>query len=363
MNLQLPFITKLSAGVPKSVRTACWALIALLGAEGALRVRAWHRHGGAGPVAGIYQLDDQGRRQLKAGAAMSGSHRSLRINRHGFRGPDLDLPKPPGRVRIAALGDSTTFGMEAEGDEGIWALRLASELTGKGSATFDAINAAIPGNRLDDSLRILRERVAPLDPDFVILSHAATDIAAHARRQFGDEARQTEGDSPLSRQLEEHSLLINLLRVNAAAYTSRWLPGKRHDSLDQAGIKRFEGLLHEAAALCRSRRWQLVLCTTPRSFGDGPDQFALAATSLANNPALSLRGLNAAFDAYNDAVRRIARETETPLVDLDRMVPRGPGCFVDAIHFNDAGHRLVGRMVADALNPLIESTSLARSVP
>lgn len=363
MALQVLSMSKLIVAIPKSVRAAIWTVIVLLIAESGLRLRAWHRHGGGSPVADIYQLDAEGRRELKAGAAMTGSQRSVRINQHGFRGAEIELPKPPDVTRIVALGDSTTFGMEAGDDDAIWVSRLVAELAGRSGSRFDSINAAIPGNRLEDSFRLLKERIAPLQPDIVIVSQVATDIAAHARRQHGSAASVTHSATPLSALLQESSLLVNLVRVNAAAITSRWLPGGRYDSLDPASVDRYRDQLREIVAHCRTRNWQVVLCTAPRSFGDRPDQYALAASSLANNPALSLRGLNAAFDAYNDAIRRVARETNTPLIDLDRDIPRGAEYFVDAIHFSDAGHRLVGRIAASALQPLIEMQAVARSAP
>jgi lysophospholipase L1-like esterase len=356
-------LPKLTTAIPKSLQTAAWTLVVLLVAEAALRARAWHRHGGGSPVADLYQLDSHGRRELKAGATMAGAARTVRINNLGFRGPDIETPKPPGVVRIAALGDSTTFGMEAGDDESIWLARLVAELGESSGVRLDSVNGAVPGQRLEDSIRLHHERIDPLEPDIVIIKQAATDIAAHARRQYGASAGHAHSATAAGAMLEEHSLLINLVRVNAASLTSCWLPGKRNDSLDSAGVAAYKGRLRELVDRCRARNRQVVLCTTPRSFGDRPDQYSLAASALANNPGLSLKGLNAAFDAYNDAVREVAARTEAPLVDLDRIIPRGSDYFVDAVHLNDAGHRLVGRTIADELQKRIDPPSIARSGP
>ena len=71
--------------------------------------------------------------------------------------------------------------------------------------------------------------------------------------------------------------------------------------------------------------------------------------ALANNPTLSLVGLNDAFDRYNDAIRQVARTLDAPLVDLDRLIPKRGDYFVDAVHLNDAGHDLVGELVSRAI--------------
>lgn len=356
----------MNAAIPKSVRTLLWAAGLLLVAEAQLRARAWHRHGAAGPVADIYQLDESGHRRLKPGATLAGSNRQLHINRLGFRGHEPEVPKPPGVTRIVALGDSTTFGMEARDDDAVWVSRLGTELGDAQGGRFDTVNAGVPGYTLADSAALLCDRIVPLDPDIVIVNQVATDIAAHSRRQFGARMGQAALPSSPAQFLEEHSLLLNLIKVNSAPLTAQWLSPRRHDRLDQQGIDRFAGQLTDLVHYCRERGWRVVLCTTPRSFGDSIEsehQFELAASALTNNPALTLAGLNDAFDRYNAAIRRVASSLETPLIDLDRSTPRGSEFFVDAVHLNDAGHRLVGQTVARELRRLLEGETIARGTP
>ncbi len=358
--------TKVKGRVPKSIWTLVWTISLLLLAESALRARSWYRLGVRGPVAEIYQLDQSGRRQLKPGATLNGSERRVQINRFGFRGREPQIPKPEGLVRIVALGDSTTFGMEASDDDSVWVSRLVTELGQRSAGAFDAVNAGVPGYTLADSIELLDGRIAALDPDMVVVDQVATDIAAHARRQFGGSAKNSDSRAPVSQFLEEHSLLLNVLKVNSTPLTARLLSPRRHDSLDQSGIDRYADRLATLIHECRAHGWRAILCTAPRSFGDPSapsDQFDLAASSLTNNPALTLAGLNDAFDRYNEAVRDVARRTDTPLIDLDRAVPRRADYFTDAIHLNDAGHQLVGQTVAMEIRRLIESQAVARSSP
>jgi|CXWL01.1.fsa_nt_gi lysophospholipase L1-like esterase len=357
---------KLNGVIPKSVQAGLWAVGLLLLAEGGVRSRAWYRHGDHGPVADIYQLDQAGHRRLKPGAVLAGSRRNVQINRLGFRGQEPQIPKPEGLLRMVALGDSTTFGMEAGDDDAVWVSRLVTELTRSSSRQFDAINGGVPGYTLADSITLLHDRIVPLEPDIIIVNQVATDIAAHARRQFGSSARQSDSAAPLSAFFEERSLLLNLLKVNSTPLTARWLSPRRHDSLDEGGVTQYEQQLTALVEECRRREWRAVLCTAPRSFGDSSapsNQFELAASSLANNPALTLAGLNAAFDRYNAAVREVAQRTDTPLIDLDRDVPRRADYFADAVHLNDAGHKLVGRVVAREIRKLVDNQAVARSTP
>jgi len=348
---------RVGAGLPKTVWTLLWTAGLLVAGEAALRVRAWVRHGSAGPTAGIYVPDGELGRRLRPDATLRGSERRVTINSQGFRGPPVAVPKPPGRFRIAAVGDSTTFGMQASSDGAIWVAQMA-RLMGEGRVApqgldFDVVNAAVPGYTIDESAVQFERRVAPLDPDVVIIGQTTTDVAAHSRRQFRIRSDTQAGGSPVTRFFHKQSLLVNLLRQNTAALRSRYVESRRHDALDEAGVERYASRLERFVRQCQARGMTVVLYTCPRAFDragkDGGGQHALAATALANNPALSLAGLNDAFDRYNASVQRVAHSTGALLVDLDRLIPRGGTHFVDAVHFNDTGHALVGEIMAEAV--------------
>ncbi len=369
----------------KTLATFVWVAILLLTGEAGLRLRAWQRHGSTAPVADIYEQDALLGRRLRPGATLHGKARQLSINRWGFRGEDIPQAKPPGTVRVAALGDSTAFGMEAADNDSVWVYRMTETLnsapiTGeetpfaaslsqpvaRGCRRYDAINGAVPGYTLSVSVDQLTHRIAPFDPDIVVVNQVATDIAAHGRRQFRLAATTQAAASPVGRFIHQHSMLLNLLRQNTAAFRSKQIPEQRHDRLDDRGIAEYAAKLAHLVSLCRERGWRIILCTCPRSFGDesaSADQYELAATALANNPALSLAGLNDAFDRYNEAIRQVARTHGALLVDLDRYVPKRAECFADAVHFSDLGHRLVGELVARAIVEVAGDGAVAQGAP
>lgn len=349
--------------IPPSVGACLWAGAFLLLAEAGVRARAWYRHGGPGPVADIYELDAQGRRKLKPGAQLAGSERKVHINRLGFRGAEPVIPKPTGLIRVVVLGDSTTFGLEATDDDAVWVSRLEAQLRSSQGLYVETVNAGCPGYTLSDAIAVFDDRIAPLEPDIVVLQQVTTDIAAHSRRQFAATAPK-EARSSLDRVFESNSLFLNLLKANTAAFTSQWLTVRRHDSLDDDGVNKYQKELAGFVERVQGRGWWIALCTAPRSFGDPSapsDQYELAASSLMHNPALSLAGLNHAFDRYNDSIREVSRRSGAALIDLDRMIPRRGEYFVDAVHFNDAGHELAGRAAAHELAPLMTAVRLAGS--
>ncbi len=85
-------------------------VIALFLGEVVLRLSGF-----AGPD--LYNYDSWRGWGLRAGAA-GWQHQEgnafVRVNRHGFRGPDVTLAKPPGVFRIAVLGDSFTEAQQVD---------------------------------------------------------------------------------------------------------------------------------------------------------------------------------------------------------------------------------------------------------
>lgn len=55
------------------------------------------------------------------------------------------------------------------------------------------------------------------------------------------------------------------------------------------------------------------------------------------------------YKRLNDEIRRIAAETSTSLIDLDRLVSKDEKFYYDGVHVNNAGSKLVSQIVADHL--------------
>ena len=82
-------------------------LVLLLGlGEVAVRYRERHRSTVPGTMPTLYYRHGRLGHALVRGADYFGW---VRVNRQGFRGTDVTLHKPPGTLRILAIGSSTTF--------------------------------------------------------------------------------------------------------------------------------------------------------------------------------------------------------------------------------------------------------------
>lgn len=100
------------------------------------------------------------------------------VNRHGARGPALELEKPPGTFRIVALGDSFTFGTGVE-DGSTWPAALQRFLDRRPElASCEVWNYGVEGYDTTREIRWLSERLLPrgIDPDLVLVGFFFNDV-------------------------------------------------------------------------------------------------------------------------------------------------------------------------------------------
>ncbi len=93
------------------------------------------------------------------------------VNEDGFRGPRIPLARTPGIVRIASLGDSSTFGLAVHGLE-TWSALLPVRLADLG-VRAEVINAGVEGFTIAQGLEHYRHAVRPYRPDVVIAAFGA----------------------------------------------------------------------------------------------------------------------------------------------------------------------------------------------
>ncbi len=92
-------------------------MLALLLVEGAVRVRQYVWHGTFSTTLFRSSVDPVTGLEVPVAGETTGA---IRINRLGFRGPEIEIPAPAGTIRIGFLGASTTFCAEASSNEAAW---------------------------------------------------------------------------------------------------------------------------------------------------------------------------------------------------------------------------------------------------
>lgn len=153
------------------------SILALALAELALRL--------AYPIHGVVVQSDErllfrlipGSGKIYIDAAEPSRRVRVRINRQGFRGPELGPPRR-GRPRVVVYGDSFILA-EFSPWEVTYPHQLQRRLTAMMSRDLEVINAGVLGYGPDQICLRLTDEIAALDPDLVVL-------AIYAGNDFGD---------------------------------------------------------------------------------------------------------------------------------------------------------------------------------
>ena len=82
--------------------------------------------------------------RLRPGVEITLLGAPVRVNRLGFRGPEITPAPAPGVHRVLVLGDSVVFGQGLEEEETVSGV-LAVRLNAGGAGRYELINAGVPG--------------------------------------------------------------------------------------------------------------------------------------------------------------------------------------------------------------------------
>jgi lysophospholipase L1-like esterase len=253
------------------------------------------------------------------------------FNPQGFRGLPVQMPKPAGKLRIFALGDSNTFGWDV--DEGVnWPAQLNNMLSA-GGAPIEVINAGVWGYTSYQGLARFKELLA-FEPDIILVSFGGND-AHQVRVTDADYVRSHDRIDRMahaSRKLRVAQLAIagwDLLGVAAAH--SKGLVAR-------VSLEEYRSNLKQMIALGQARGVTVVLLTRP-FIGES------------NDPA----SWKTYAPQYNAATIAVGNEAHVPVIDVFAAFHTREKLFDDESHWGVEGHREGAQMIASALAPVIES--------
>ncbi|MGQ0554106.1 MAG: SGNH/GDSL hydrolase family protein [Planctomycetota bacterium] len=353
----------------------------LLVIEGAERFRQWSQYGRVGSFY-AFRTDPVSGLLLPAPGVTEGRGRRIEVDSRGFRSPELELPKPAGRLRLAFLGGSTVFCAEASSNEATWPARVAAGLRqhlpqlgpselhlpelGQPSVDLDFLNAGSAGFTTTESLTDWRQRVAATDPDVVVIYHSTNDLSRDSR-QLAAAQGLASAAPPAEREswLARHSQAWKTISKNLFAGRPAADAGAETLQYDAAALAEvFRTNLRALVAACQQGpRPPLVVLVTfahqQRREQPPEVQRRAAQTSLMWMPYMSLAGVLDGFDAHNRVIREVAAEMGALLVEGETAVPGDEEHFADSVHLTDAGCALLAERVLATLLAAPEFVSLA----
>jgi lysophospholipase L1-like esterase len=263
-----------------------------------------------------------------------------KVNSLGFPDDEVVLPKPHGVFRMLFLGDSCT--QQGLPDEVAERLALSSE------ASFDAVTLAVAGYSSYQG-RVMAERIAgDLEGDLAVVYFGWNDHwLAHGAPDSKKIAVQTEVGAieGLVNSLRERSRLMQgLVRLQVELRRR----GDPASAQLRVPIAEYRSNLEAIATRLDALGMPVVFVTAPTSHYS----LGVPAELVRDRFAANRESVPQLHVSYNRVVRKVARETGSGLLDLEKdMRDFGPARLSklfteDGIHFTSEGLRFVGRRIA-----------------
>ncbi|TAJ18095.1 MAG: SGNH/GDSL hydrolase family protein [Planctomycetota bacterium] len=290
-----------------------------------------------------------------------GAAQGERIASDSHRGPERALEKRAGALRVATLGDSSTFGMGVPWPD-CYSAQLEA-LLARPDRPCEVLDFGVIGFTVRQGIERWRERASAWKPDVVVLAFGAFNdhVAAVDKsdeQRIADGAAAVAGWRGCVRDLREHSRAFQLAarvadRGGAAkARDERWAAvlaeRKRLDK--KAGWPEFDGVRRVAP-----QEFSALLAELSSEIRASGARVVLV--SVARRP--HAEAIHPVLKDYSARVEAAAKELALPLVDA-RAVFRAHGgsdAGVDALflegdplHPNRAGHALLAAALAEAID-------------
>lgn len=276
--------------------------------------------------------------------------------------------KDAGAYRAIFVGGSTSENPNTREEQTFPAL-VEKELNErlKGTPRVEVGNCGVSGNLAAHTLAHVAHRVLPLEPDLVVCLEvndfyaslspgwdpSTMDMARFKKIRFKDWFEQSSSLYAWANFNWDYDLFDAKKQYERYAKLRRSREKKDPPEAELLrGLPRFKETLHRIALLCDDARVPIAFMTAVWLYKekqpDDEDQVIWLSDisqrfrcDLNLSTATARRGV----DAYNDAIREVARQHHAILVDLDRDVPHDLAHLVDDVHFSAKGHEVAAKAI------------------
>ncbi|WP_448547382.1 AMP-binding protein [Thalassotalea fusca] len=277
---------------------------------------------------------------------------TMKINKVGLRSEPI--PENKNDTRIAILGASTVAGAYAKNNQSTFPALFGKYLQEQteGNESFHVINAGIEGHTLVHTSKLFDGVVSQLSPDVVMLYPGFNDISLLCRAMSDSEKPAYIGiDYPtLPTWVETKSMI----RKNTTQLRANNTSEANLLALSDVDAGVYGNRVREIITSIKSQGIQPALMTVSRAYANTDEAVAnsFLKDSLYYYSCLNAESLMAIGDMYNEQIRLVAKETNTPLFDLAKVMAGGRKYFVDGSHFTYEGEQYVARFLLDQYRQL-----------
>ena len=303
---------------------------------------------------GFYQVHPFIGFVMRPGASLDSPRGQFSVNSLGYRGAEFDKVKAPGTFRVACLGGSTTWGSGASCDDATWPAALQRDLTallpsGGPYQRVEVINAGAPGYTLMESFVQLKMRLVPLQPDLVVVYHGINDARVMGRGNFEPDYTHVRRafTAPVPTSTE---ILLGWSHLYGLARESF---GAREDLEQIIYVPGFETMpMTERVELGRATYLRTLTELVAVARVSGADVLFTTFGYTRELPMKYEWMLDYGFlvtDQLNAATAEVAQRQDVPVADVAACLGGEGKYFVDPVHLNDTGNRMIARCIAQRI--------------
>ena len=296
----------------------------------------------------------------------------VRINRLGFRGPEISVARTPDTVRILGVGDSIMFGYGVRVEDAFLSvLERNLNATAPVNVKYEALNSGVGASGLDYYYYVLRTKAPELKPDVVIVNICLNDIhvyldALGVAKAPPSAPRKRTPVRVLNQWLLQHSrlYLASYIRFKSMLYRYRVLDLQKIEGgtflpldppspeQDRAWVSSIE-LLSKIVDLSQQNGYRLLLVVFPVETQLSPDMLKLY------RDRFGLRlGPEVLSGEPQQRIAEFAASRGVPVLDLlpvfrehpsEQLYLRNKSINYDPEHPSVPGHHLAAEAMFQAL--------------
>lgn len=295
------------------------------------------------------------------------------MNNLGFRGDELVSPKPADELRIFLIGGSTTECLiidDADSLDAVVQKTLQERVADR--KRVRVYNAGVSGDRSDDHVAILTQRIVHLQPDVIVVFAGINDLLAainghdylHLPTQARPPGMLLVTESQLGR-LAYYTAKLNLpsrqIDPEKPLVTGYHYGVERQKSAQAASgppvfdPRGYANNLRTLAGVAAGHGVALVFITQQSTWNSDVDPTARNWHWMLNvdNVRYAEDDMHRALERMNDFMRETASSLDVPLYDLAKSMPKSTEFFYDDVHFNTNGARVAGTQLAALIHERI----------
>ncbi|MEE8341074.1 MAG: SGNH/GDSL hydrolase family protein [Candidatus Neomarinimicrobiota bacterium] len=308
----------------------------------------------------------------------------FRIDDNGFILPHNNYDDPD--YKIVFIGGSTTECMYVTENNRFPYLsgQIIEEKTNK---QINSYNMGASGNNSIHSLDIILNKIMPMNPDIIVIMHAANDYAGlaydHTYWPVGTPRSELITINDYFPKRPKETFIWHLKGLFKTIYPNiyqkiffikeqilrpkdqqklkpadEW-EGQRHNIVDRDFDfmqKEFLWAQQMIITACKTHKILPVLMTQANRYKKNPDDFVLKSLSPMLKAGITYETFKSEFDAFNEIIREVAKTNEIPIIDLAKIVPQEKKYMYDALHYTDTGSKFVANIISEKLIDIISNS-------